>query len=154
MVSLLLILALTTCILWLLIAVELASGDRKLGVLEDVTPDLPAPAPKVSIIIPARNEERNIQAALQSVLGQEYRNLEFIVIDDRSTDGTASILANMAGSDPRLRVHTITQLPPGWLGKNHALDLGARHATGELLLFTDADVVMHRSAVQIGRAHV
>jgi glycosyltransferase involved in cell wall biosynthesis len=94
------------------------------------------------VVIPARNEERKIKAALQSVLRQDYPNLEFIVLNDRSTDQTGAILAGMAAADGRLRVVNITELPPGWLGKNYALYHGAEQASGELLLFTDADVMM------------
>jgi len=64
------------------------------------------------------------------------------VVDDRSDDGTGAILDRVASAEPRLRVVHVTELPPGWLGKNHALWLGAGEAAGELILFTDADVVM------------
>ncbi len=102
----------------------------------------------MSIIIAARNEERNIREALQSVLNQDYEHTEVFVIDDRSTDGTGAILDSMAQANSRLRVLHLTDLPPGWLGKNHALYKGAQQATGDLLLFTDADVVMHPSTVR------
>ena len=81
---------------------------------------------------------------------EDYPNLEFIVVDDRSADGTGAILDRMAGEDRRLNVIHVAELPGGWLGKTHALHCGAERADGELLLFTDADVVMDRSV--IGRA--
>jgi glycosyltransferase involved in cell wall biosynthesis len=135
-------LALTTLLLWLVIGLELFLGSRSIEFLKDIIPSRLSPLAKVSIIIPARNEERNIREALQSVLKQDYTNLEFIVVNDRSTDNTGPILAQMEKEQPHLQVHTVTTLPPGWLGKNHALQYGAERATGEILLFTDADVVM------------
>ena len=99
------------------------------------------------MVIPARNEEKKIREALQSVLGQDYPHVEFLVLNDRSTDQTGAMLAEMAAEDARLRVMNITDLPAGWLGKNYALHLGAERASGELLLFTDADVVMDPSTL-------
>jgi glycosyltransferase involved in cell wall biosynthesis len=101
----------------------------------------------VSVVIPARNEERRIGEALQSVLRQNYPDAEVIVINDRSTDRTGAILTDMAQHHPRLRVMEITELPERWLGKNYALYRGAEMATGELLLFADADVVMDPAAL-------
>jgi cellulose synthase/poly-beta-1,6-N-acetylglucosamine synthase-like glycosyltransferase len=107
------------------------------------TPD----APLLSIIIPARNEEKHIERALASVLALDYPRLEIIVLDDRSQDSTADILHRMAEQEARLRVITITELPAGWLGKNYALHVGAEQAEGEFLLFTDADVRMSPDTV-------
>ena len=81
------------------------------------------------------------------MLQQDYGNLEFIIVNDRSTDNTGAILAQMEKKHPRLQVHTVTTLPPGWLGKNHALQYGAERATGEIVLFTDADVVMQPDTI-------
>ncbi|MBW3655068.1 MAG: glycosyltransferase family 2 protein, partial [Gemmatimonadetes bacterium] len=110
---------------------ELAWNGRKLTQLHEVSP-LPADAmPSVSVVIAARNEERAIEHALRSVLAQEGGRVEVIVIDDRSDDSTGAILDRMAAAAPRLRVVHVTELPPGWLGKNHALWMGAAAATGE-----------------------
>lgn len=108
---------------------------------------LPPPAgrgerPTVSVIVAARNEERNVEEALRSLLAQVDDGVEVIVVEDRSTDRTGAILERMAAEIPALRVVRVTELPPGWLGKNHALWLGAGAARGEWLLFTDADIVM------------
>jgi len=103
--------------------------------------------PQVSIIAPALNEERHIEAAVRSLLAQDYPALEIVLIDDRSTDSTPTILARLAAEHPSLRCVTVRELPSGWLGKNHANWLGARAASGELLLFTDADVLMAPGAV-------
>lgn len=126
---------------------DIALGNRSMSYLKD-SPCYSGPhPPKVSIIIPARNEAKKIAEALQSVLKQDYPNLEFIVLNDRSTDNTGAILAGLAARDPRLRVETISELPAGWLGKNYALYRGAERASGELLLFTDADIVMDPTAI-------
>jgi chlorobactene glucosyltransferase len=107
--------------------------------LDDV-PDSPPPdAPLVSIVIPARNESRNIDRCARSVLTAAYPNLEVIVVDDHSADGTGDIARTIARDDPRLRVIDAPALPPGWFGKQWACATGAHEARGQLLLFTDAD---------------
>ena len=126
---------------------DIARGNRSLVFLSNTSGQIEPDSPRVSIIIPARNEEKNIRQALHSVLNQNYPNLEFVVLNDRSTDNTGAILGKMAAEDNRLRVETISELPQGWLGKNYALYLGAKLAAGELLLFMDADVVMHPDTV-------
>jgi len=100
------------------------------------------PAPLVSLVVAARNEERNVEAAARSLLAQRYPSLEIIAVEDRSTDRTGAILDALAAVEPRLKVVHLTKLPPGWLGKNHALSVGATAARGEWLLFADADVIM------------
>jgi chlorobactene glucosyltransferase len=91
-------------------------------------------------VIPARNEEAEIDRAVRSHLAQEYGNFQVVVVDDRSTDGTAAILEKLRREDPRLRVVSGAEPPEGWLGKPHALWLGAGAADGDILLFVDADV--------------
>jgi hypothetical protein len=112
------------------------------------------PRPRVSIIAPALNEQRHIESAVRSLLAQDYPSLEIVLIDDRSTDATPQILARLAAEHPRLRCVTVRELPGGWLGKNHANWLGAQAATGEVLLFTDADVVMAPGAVDRALAYL
>lgn len=128
-------------ILYILIGLEVAIGSRKIIFLRDIDSTLAAP-PSASIIVAARNEERNIRAGLQSLLALNYPQLQVIVVDDRSEDGTGSILDEMAAGHPRLEIVHLIDLPGGWLGKNHALWKGSQRADGDLLLFTDADVVM------------
>lgn len=126
-------------------AVLFADGVRgalSLRKLHEAAPVPDAEAPPVSVVIAARDEERGIEHALASVLAQRYGPLEVVVVDDRSADGTGAILDRMAAADPRLRVVHVTELPAGWLGKNHALQVGAAEAAGDYVLFTDADVVM------------
>ena len=97
--------------------------------------------PSVSLIAPARNEERNIEEAVRSLARLDYPNLQITIINDRSTDRTGEILDRLAAEFPQLNVVHLTDLPPGWLGKNHAMQLGADRSSGEWLLFADGDVV-------------
>ncbi|PRO66126.1 glycosyltransferase [Alkalicoccus urumqiensis] len=112
---------------------------------------VPAHSPKVSVITAARNEEKNIYHSVQSLLNLRYPDVEIIVVNDRSTDATGRLLQQLKNDHPnssRLTVKTVSELPEGWLGKNHALHTGARLAGGEWLLFTDADVLMEPSSLQ------
>ncbi len=95
--------------------------------------------PRVSVLIPARNEARNIAACVTSLLEQDYPDFEVIVLDDHSTDETSHILAQFDPTGSRLRVLKGAPLPEGWLGKHWACHQLYQAATGELLLFTDAD---------------
>lgn len=139
--------ATATLILIGLSVLELLIGNRSVGALRNASPDPVAGSPRISIIVAARNEERNIREGVQSLLDLDYPDYELIVVNDRSEDSTGAILDQMARSQPRLEVIHINLLPPGWLGKNHALWVGSQRATGELLLFTDADIVMEPTVV-------
>jgi glycosyltransferase involved in cell wall biosynthesis len=100
--------------------------------------------PRVSIIVPARNEEEHIGPALATLLKLDYDNYEIIAVDDRSTDRTAEVMDQVASTPEasgRLRVIHVAELPAGWLGKAHAMWSAANKATGDWLLFTDADVL-------------
>jgi chlorobactene glucosyltransferase len=108
--------------------------------LSDVAP---VTGPGVSIIIPARNESGQIETVVRSALASTYHPLEVIVVDDRSTDDTARKVAALAATDPRLRLVPGRELPRGWYGKPWACQQGADAATGEVLLFTDADTTHH-----------
>lgn len=99
--------------------------------------------PKVSIIVPARNEEETISKCLQSLLSQDYDNYEVIAIDDSSTDNTLSIISKLSEKDNRLITVKSPPRPNDWIGKNWACFHGYKKSTGEILLFTDADSV-HR----------
>jgi len=107
-------------------------------------PATPSGNPPVSIIVPARNEEEHVERALGTLLNLDYDNYEVIAVNDRSTDRTGEVMDRMASTAEargRLRVIHIAELPQGWLGKAHAMWSAARHATGDWLLFTDADVL-------------
>lgn len=126
---------------------QLTWGYLNIPSLRDVPPFRSDDAPRLSIIVAARNEERHIEQAVRSLLAQTYPTLELIVVDDRSDDRTPGILSDLAAGDARLRIVRVDALPDGWLGKNNALQAGAAAAGGELLLFADADVVMEADAV-------
>lgn len=98
------------------------------------------PEPRVSIIVAARNEVRALAATVARLRALDYPDLEIILVDDRSEDGTSELVDLLAAEDPGTRAVHIRELPPGWTGKVHAVHQGVQHATGEWLLFTDADV--------------
>jgi chlorobactene glucosyltransferase len=119
-----------------LVALWRASRSRS---LDEYSPEAPGDAPFVSIIIPARNERRNIERCVRSALSAAYPSFEVIVVDDHSTDGTGKVARAIAADDPRLKVIDAPQLPDDWFGKQWACASGAAVARGTLLLFTDAD---------------
>ncbi len=102
---------------------------------------LPDPLPLVSIIVPARNEEKNIGACLASLVKQDYAHFEVLVLDDGSEDRTSEIVKSFASQDSRVRLISGEPLPAGWAGKPHACIQAAREAKGDWLLFTDADTL-------------
>jgi chlorobactene glucosyltransferase len=104
----------------------------------------------VSVIVPAKDEEANIGAALETILAQDYPNIEIIVVDDRSTDGTAEAVRRVAARDGRVRLVQVKELAAGWFGKPHAMHTGAREARGEWLLFVDADCRQAPHSVRVG----
>ncbi len=101
------------------------------------------PLPMISVIIPVRNEQRNIRRCISALQKQTYPNYELIVVDDHSTDETPTMLSRLAREDIRLRVVAGKDLPPGWAGKPYALVQGAEAAQGEWLCFMDADTFAH-----------
>src|SRR5438445_10334333 len=113
--------------------------------------------PRVSVVVPARDEASAIGRAVASLLAQDYADFEVIVVDDRSSDTTGDVVRELTAKDPRVEALRVDALPAGWLGKNHALWRGADLATGEWLLFTDADVIFApgalRRAVAYATAH-
>ncbi len=104
---------------------------------------LPLHFPRLSVLVPARNEEENIGPCARSLLSQTYPDFEVLVLDDNSSDGTGQVLASLAAQDHRLRVLKGKLLPSDWLGKHWACHQLAQAADGELLLFTDADTRHH-----------
>src|SRR6266496_1404042 len=113
---------------------------RSVPVLADTAAPAPPRWPRVSVIIPACNEAADVEEAVRSRLKDDYPELEVVLVDDRSTDGTGEIVDRLALEDGRVRAVHVVELPSEWLGKLYALDRGARIASGELLLFSDADV--------------
>jgi len=120
-----------------------------------LVPRLPAESldelPSLSVVVPARNEEAALEEALRAHLTQDYPGLQVVVCDDGSTDGTPQILARLEAEFPHLTVVRGGEVPPGWLGKPNAQRQAYEKATGEVLLFVDADVRyapgLHRRAV-------
>ena len=106
-------------------------------------------APLVSIMVPAKDEERGIEACLRSLLAQDYPNFEVLVVDDRSEDATPDIVRKLCAEDGRLRLVRIDHLPGGWTGKTHALHVCSSHAKGDWFLFVDADTRHHRSTLSV-----
>lgn len=109
--------------------------------------DKESPRSRVSIVIPARNEERIVGKTIDAALRQDYPDFEVIVVDDDSEDGTGTEIARRT-TDPRLVALRARPLPPGWLGKPNALASGAARATGEWILFMDADVELRPRALR------
>jgi cellulose synthase/poly-beta-1,6-N-acetylglucosamine synthase-like glycosyltransferase len=131
-------------LVWLALGLQWLRGIRKIPVLKDLLePDLLERNPALSVILAARDEEWSVNESVVSMLAQDYLGtLEVIAVNDRSTDGTGEILDELVTRFPdRLRVSKVKSLPGGWLGKTHALYIGAAQAKGEWLLFTDADVI-------------
>ncbi|MFM8268659.1 MAG: glycosyltransferase [Pseudomonadota bacterium] len=119
-------------------------GARKLSKVKNILPAevIAAELPSLSIIVPARNEEKTLGVGLSSLIQLTYPRLEIFVVNDRSTDKTAQVIDEFVKRDQRLKAVTVDRLPERWLGKNHALQLGAFESQSELILFTDADVEM------------
>jgi len=115
-----------------------------------VTP--PASGTLISVIVPARNEAKNIRRCVESILAQDYPTFEVFVLDDRSTDETPAILAELSASDSRLVILAGGDLPEGWAGKPHALFQATAAARGEWLLLLDADTFLHPNALSASLA--
>jgi chlorobactene glucosyltransferase len=122
--------------------VKVLSSKKATDRAERTLTTFPEDNPLVSIIVPARNEERNIRRCVTSLLEQDYEHFEVIVVDDGSTDRTGAILDELATTHPRserLWTLRLRHLPTGWAGKPHAIHRGTQEANGTWLLFTDAD---------------
>jgi glycosyltransferase involved in cell wall biosynthesis len=145
MVYLLWISGIILALAWFSRIVEAALGMPKIADVSRPEWNLsPASRPGVSIIVPARNEERAIEDTLGRLLRLEYNNFEVLAVDDRSDDRTGEIMEQVAASPAAhgcLKVIHVSELPTGWLGKAHAMWTAAQQATGDWILFTDADVL-------------
>ena len=142
-------------IIWLWKVIAAAFGLPRIPNLLDPQHNLsPTGSPSITVIVPARNEAADIDATLHSLLVQDYPNLQIIAIDDRSTDATGAIMDTVAAQHPKkLRALHVTELPSGWLGKTHAMALAAHQAPTDYLLFTDADVLFHPTAIRLSLAN-
>ena len=110
--------------------------------------------PKVSIILPARNEEEFLGRCLDSLIDQDYKDYEIVVIDDSSEDSTGKIISEYAKKTPKVIHVSAREKPEGWMGKNWACMEGYRKATGELLLFTDADTTHKKNVISLAVSHL
>lgn len=133
--------ALGAALPWIVFPLVVLWRARRSRSLDAEPPEPPAPAPLVSVIIPARDEERSIERCLRSVLSSGYPALEVLLVDDHSTDRTALVARAIAAEDERLRVIANPTLPADWFGKQWACATGAAAARGEILCFADADTV-------------
>ena len=131
------------CMINVLIYLKLFYQNSLIPELSEESVGQPHTWPKLSIIIPACNEEDTIKTALTKVLNIDYPDYQVIVVNDRSTDQTKSILDKMTSFYPHLEVMHIETLPEGWLGKLHALHVGTQRADGQYLIYADADVHFH-----------
>jgi glycosyltransferase involved in cell wall biosynthesis len=143
------VLALLVLLSWLLLGGQWLRG---MATLERLKPEptrlAKQPLPRLSVVVPARNEAAALRSSVPSLLAQTHPNCEVIVVNDRSDDDSAAVLRALQAKHPRLSVMTVEALPAGWLGKNHALARGADQASGTWLLFTDADVHYHPGALE------
>jgi glycosyltransferase involved in cell wall biosynthesis len=151
------ILSWTTAMIWLVHALAVVKG---MASLPDVVVGPSAESPntdggQITVIVPARNEGATIQTTLRSLAASRGVRLQIIAINDRSTDETGVLMENAAaevaaaGSRHTLEVLHVSELPPGWLGKPHAMALAAKRARSPRLLFTDGDVVFHPDALAV-----
>jgi chlorobactene glucosyltransferase len=124
---------------WLVVPVVILWRARDTKSLAEYPATAPDDAPLVSVIVPARNEARNIEACMRSILGTTWPGMEMIVVNDHSSDETGRIARAIAAADARITVIDNPDLPAGWFGKQWACHNGARAARGTFLLFTDAD---------------
>ncbi len=125
-------------------------GARRLRDLSRVRSPAPPVWPRVSVVVPACNEIDGLGETVREHLETSYPDVELVLVDDRSTDGSGALIDALAQQDHRIRAVHVDQLPAGWLGKVHALDVGWSHADGQWVLFTDADVRI--AADTLGRA--
>jgi cellulose synthase/poly-beta-1,6-N-acetylglucosamine synthase-like glycosyltransferase len=128
-------------LLWAIQSIRAGIGMTKLPRVERFAPLDKSKCPRVSIMFAARDEAEKLSPALASLLALDYPDYEVIAVDDRSSDATGRIMEEFAARDSRLRVTHISDLPPGWLGKPHALNSAYQLATAPWLVFTDADVI-------------
>ena len=151
-----LMLSALTLAIWLARAITAIYGHYRIPRLDQIARQHPNDPrlPRLSIIVTAHNEERSLEPALRSLLALRYPDYEVIFVNDRSTDRTGEISERLSDDDPRLKVLHIDELPAGWFGKPHAAQRGAEAATGEVFLFTDADVTLTPHAATLGVCHL
>jgi cellulose synthase/poly-beta-1,6-N-acetylglucosamine synthase-like glycosyltransferase len=135
--------------MWGLYAIGMYQAQKRMELVKRPRDPVPHPAPSVTILVPAKDEQERIGDCLRSALAQNYPNFKVIAINDRSNDQTGQVMDEIARQDSRLCVVHIAKdaLPAGWTGKCHALHQGAQHADGQWLLFFDSDVILQPDAL-------
>ncbi len=138
---------------WAIPVIQAMLNLHRVANLTDAKWDPPGitPMPPLTIVVPARNEAAGLEPAIRSLLRLNYPDFQIIAINDRSTDETGELLERISDSSEakgRLRVIHVHHLPEGWLGKTHAMWLGAQQGSGEWILFTDADCVFHPDSLR------
>ena len=133
---------------WITYGLKVAYGAARLPWLKDFPAARDEECPHISVVFAARDEEEKLPAALATLVAIDYPQLEIIAVDDRSTDATSRLLDEFAAAHPQLKVVHIQELPPGWLGKPHALQNAYEVSSGEWLVFTDADVQFQRDSLR------
>lgn len=138
---------------WAWLVVCIARTTRTVPRLGNQNPPQPQTWPRLSVVIPACNEADTIASAARTLLAQDYPDLQIVLVDDRSEDGTGEIIDELASADPRVTAVHVAELPDGWLGKVHALHTGLARADGQFVLFTDADVHYSPGMLRAAVAH-
>lgn len=138
---------LLSLIYWLWMAYGSVRVMQTVPLLAGLAPREPEHWPRLSVIVPARNEADKLASAVGTLLEEDYPELEIVLVDDRSSDETGEIVDRVAGQDERVRAVHIKELPEGWMGKVHALQRGLAESSGEFVLFTDADVHFKRGTL-------
>jgi chlorobactene glucosyltransferase len=137
-------------LMWAFYGRMIVAGRRRMLLMKRSPQVLPGEPPRVTILIPAKDEGERIRACIASALAQDYSHFDVIAIDDRSTDHTGAVMDEMAAGNPRLKVlHVIEPPGPGWTGKNNALFQGTKRATGDWLLYVDSDVILQPDALSV-----
>lgn len=145
MEKLLAIYLIACCGLWCLLYLYAMLVWNRIPLLENLHATPLIKWPRLSIVIPACNEADTIKSAVEKLLSQDYPQLEIILVNDRSEDATGNIIEQLAAQDSRIITVHVKQLPDDWLGKVNALQLGTQHASGDWLLYSDADIHYERN---------
>lgn len=135
----------TLAVFWAIVLIDFIVGYRKIPQLKGFK-SKPFNEP-ISVILAAKDEEKDIETTILSLLAQNHVELEIIAVNDRSEDRTGEIIDQLASAYPNVHSLSLSSLPSGWLGKNHALHTGFHLSTAPYLLFTDADIIFEREAV-------
>lgn len=136
------------CIIWCILSIQRIYLIVRISLFEKGDPPTPAKWPKLSVVIAACDESSTIEAAVSTLLEQNYPDLEIILVNDRSKDKTGEIIDDIAEKDGRVKSFHVKDLPTGWLGKVYALNLGTQKTTGDWILYTDADVHFRQGTIR------